>query len=74
MKQRIEGLKKVKEKQTELFKAMEVDQKATNDDTFEAVYLNYQLNSLLNREDQVKKHLEQLVFEASRETLSRYLA
>ena len=63
LKQRIEGLKKVKEKRTELFKAMEVDQKEINSDTFEATYLNYQLNSLLGREDQVKKHLEQLVFE-----------
>jgi succinoglycan biosynthesis transport protein ExoP len=67
LKQKIELLKKFKVKQTELFKAMEVDQKATNSDTFEATYLNYQLNSLLNREDQVKKHLEQLMFAADRE-------
>ena len=31
LKQKIDGLKKIKEKQTELFKAMEVDQKATNE-------------------------------------------
>jgi polysaccharide biosynthesis transport protein len=67
LEQKIELIKKVKDKQTELFKAMQVDQKTTNDDTFEAVYLNYQLNSLLNREDQVKKHLEQLAFEAGRD-------
>ena len=67
LEQKIEVIKKGKDKQTELFKAMQVDQKTTNDDTFEAVYLNYQLNSLLNREDQVKKHLEQLEFEAGRD-------
>jgi polysaccharide biosynthesis transport protein len=67
LEQKIEEIKKVKEKQAELFKTMQVDQSTTNDDTFEAVYLNYQLNSLLNREDQVKKHLEQLAFEAARD-------
>jgi polysaccharide biosynthesis transport protein len=67
LKQKIDGLRKIKEKQTELFKAMEVDQKATNSDTFDAGYLNFQLTSLLNREDQIKKHLEQLTFEASRQ-------
>jgi capsular polysaccharide biosynthesis protein len=46
---------------------MQVVEKPRKDDTFEAVYLNYQLNSLLNREDQVKKHLEQLAFEAARD-------
>ena len=46
---------------------IKVDQKQTNDDTFDAVYLNHQLNSLLNREDQVKKLLEQLAFEARRD-------
>jgi succinoglycan biosynthesis transport protein ExoP len=67
LEQKIDALKKMKEKQTVLFKAMEIDQKATNSDTFDATYLNYQLNSLLTREDLVKKHLEQLMFEAGRE-------
>jgi succinoglycan biosynthesis transport protein ExoP len=67
LEQKVDVLKKRKEKQAELFKAMEVDQKATNSDTFDASYLNYQLSGLLNREDQVKKHLEQLLFDASRE-------
>ena len=42
-------------------------EKPGSDDTFDAAYLNYQLNSLLNREELVKKHLEQLMFEDSRE-------
>ena len=67
LEQKIESMKKVKDKQTELFKAMEIDQKATNSDTFEAVYLNYQLNSLLHREELVENHRAQLMFEDSRE-------
>ena len=51
-------------KQLEKLKVIE---KPRTDDTFEAAYLNRQLNSLLNREDQVKKHLEQLAFEAARD-------
>ena len=46
---------------------MQVEQKATNDDTFEAAYLDHQVASLLNWEEQVKKNLEQLNFEASRD-------
>ena len=43
-----------------------VIEKPGTDATFEATHLNYQLTSLLNREDQVKKHLEQLMFEAEK--------
>ena len=67
LEQKIDSLKKGKEKQTELFKVMEVDQKSTNNDTFDAGYLNYQLNSLLHWEEPVKKHLAQLMFEDSHE-------
>ncbi len=67
LKQKIDGLKKVKDKQAELFKVMEVDQKSTNSDKFDAAYQNYQLNSLLKREDIVRGRKEELTFEASRE-------
>ena len=46
---------------------MQVEQKVTNDDTFEATYLNHQIQSLLNWEELVKKNLEQLKFEASQD-------
>ena len=36
LSQKVETLKKKKAKQAELFKEMQIDQKATNDDTFEA--------------------------------------
>ena len=67
LEQRVDVLKKIKDKQAELFKAMQVDQKVSDDDTFEATYLNLQLNSLLEREDELKKIREQLEFEASQD-------
>ena len=54
----MDTLKKKKEKQVELFKKMQTDQNLTNDDTFEAGYLNYQISSLQDGEEQVKKNLE----------------
>jgi polysaccharide biosynthesis transport protein len=65
--QKVDALKKKKEKEIELFKVMEVDQKLTNDDTFEATYLNHQVSSLLSGEEQVKKNLEQLKWEAGQD-------
>ena len=67
LEQKVDSLKKMKEKQLELFKVLQVEQKATNDDTFEAAYLDHQVASLLNWEEQVKKNLETLNFEASRD-------
>ncbi len=44
-----------------------VVKKPGSGDTFEAVCLNYQLNSLLHREEIVENHRAQLMFEDSRE-------
>jgi bla regulator protein BlaR1 len=48
----------------------EIQQKVTNDKVtydhaFEAISLEYQIRKLMNREDQIKRNLEQLKFEAS---------
>ncbi len=48
-------------------KTIQVEAVETNDDTFEAKYLNHQIESLMVLEDQVKKNLEQLKFEASQD-------
>ena len=50
---------------------IKVVHKPPNDYTFGADYLNHQLNSLVNREDQVKKLLEQLLLRKSRVRLCR---
>jgi succinoglycan biosynthesis transport protein ExoP len=67
LEQKLEQLKKKKEKQVELFKKLQIDRNLTNDDTFEAAYLSYQLSSLQNGEEQVKKNLVQLNFEANQD-------
>ena len=67
LEQKVETLKKKKAKLTELFKVIQVEQKATNDDTFEAAFLSHQVQSLQNWEEIVKGNLEQLKFEASQD-------
>ena len=67
LEQKVDSLKQKKVKLAELFKAIQVDQKTTNDDTFEAAYLTHQVQSLLNWEEIVKRNLEQLKFEASQD-------
>ena len=46
---------------------MKVDQQATNDDTFDATFLDYEIRKMQSREDQVEKNLEQLKFEAQQD-------
>ena len=64
---KIASLKRKKEKQADLFKTMKVEQQATNDDTFDATYLDYEVRKMQNREDQVDRNLEQLKFEAAQD-------
>ena len=64
---RVAELKRLKEKQAALFKDMQIEQKESNDDTFEATYLTKQIDSLMHWEEQVRKNLEQLTFEANQD-------
>jgi polysaccharide biosynthesis transport protein len=59
-----------KERQTSLLKETEVKQKGSNEDTFEYTYLNYQLANLFHWEEQVRKNLEQVKYDAAHEKLS----
>ena len=67
LEQKVGALKEKKARLAELFKVIQVEQKASNDDSFEASYLNHQIQSLLNWEEIVKRNLEQLKFEASQD-------
>lgn len=67
LEQRVDTLKKKKAKLAEVFKAVQVEQKVTNDDTFEAAFLSHQVQSLQSWEEMVKRNLEQLKFEASQD-------
>ena len=67
---KIELLASRKERQTSLLKDMEFKQRGSNEDTFDASYLNYQLNSLIHLEELVRKNLEQVRNEAARDVLT----
>jgi WD40 repeat protein len=67
LKLKIALLKKKQERQTTILKEMEFKQKGSSEDTFDANFLNYQLNSLFHWEEQVRKNLEQLKYEAAHE-------
>jgi len=67
LEQKVDTLKKKKAKLAELFKVIQVEQKVTNDDTFEASFLGHQIQSLQIWEEMVKRNLEQLRFEASQD-------
>jgi polysaccharide biosynthesis transport protein len=67
LEQKVETLKKKKVKLAEFFKVLEIEQKTTNDDTFEAAFLSHQVQSLQNWEEIVKGNLERLKFEASQD-------
>ena len=67
LEQRVDTLKKKKARLAEVFKMIQVEQKVTNDDTFEAAYLSHQVQSLQSWEEMVRRNLEQLKFEASQD-------
>jgi polysaccharide biosynthesis transport protein len=67
LKLKVNELTKLKEKMAEQFKVMQVEQRETNEDTFEATYLSHQIDSLMSWENQVRKNLEQLKFEADQD-------
>ena len=64
LKFKVDRLIKKKEKLAALFKEMQVDQKISNDDTFEATFLNHEIATRMNWQEQAQKNLEQLSFEA----------
>ena len=73
LKLKIAMLTRRKERQTSLLKEMESNQKGSNEDTFQATYVNYQLTSLLHWEELVRKNLEQLKYEAKHEKFRVHL-
>lgn len=64
LKSKVDRLMKKKEKLAAIFKELQVYQKESNDDTFEATFLNHELATRMNWEEQARKNLEQLKFEA----------
>ena len=67
LRRKLATLKEQKAKETKLLNEMKVDHKEVNNDTFDASFLQHQLDNLMRRQDVVKAHLEQLDFDSGRE-------
>jgi polysaccharide biosynthesis transport protein len=65
---KLQSLKVQKKEQAKLFAQLKVDTKKANNDTFEAAFVNHQLDSLLRSSDHLKTNLEELEFRAEQET------
>ncbi len=64
---KVRMLQEKKDRYAEMFKKVEVKQKATNNDSLKFAYTSQELNSLLSREDQVKRTLAQVEFQSGQE-------
>ncbi len=64
----VTALLEQKKSLAKFYDRLKVERKVVNDDAYEAGVVKFQLDNLLEKEEQVKEHLEQLEFEATRET------
>jgi polysaccharide biosynthesis transport protein len=64
---KVATLKHKKDRQTENFKQIKLENKAANTDTFQSTLLSHTLTSLQGRLDRVTGHLAQLAFETNQE-------
>jgi polysaccharide biosynthesis transport protein len=64
---KLKSLKDQKKKQAGMFEQMKGEEKTANNDTFEASFVNRQLDMLMSREDQLNTNIQELNFKASQE-------
>ena len=69
LKRKLESLKTQRTKQAELYEKLKIDKKVVDNDTFDASFVNRQLDTLLKREDLVNQQLKQLEFDSSQENV-----
>jgi polysaccharide biosynthesis transport protein len=69
LKRKLESLRTERAKQNELFEKLKVEKKIVNNDSFEASFVNRQLEILMRREEQVNAQLKQLEFESSQDNV-----
>ena len=67
LKLKLQSLTVQKQKQAIAFAQLKVEEKAANDDSFEATFVNHQLDILLKRDENLKTNLEELDFKTSQE-------
>ena len=68
LKTKVMALELRQKHQAELYEKVEKKKKTANHDTFEAAFLNAQINSLMKREEQIQANLQQLEFDAAQDT------
>jgi polysaccharide biosynthesis transport protein len=68
LKIKVETLRRRKENLAKIYKDVADKQKTANHDTFEATLLDYQIKSLLKKQEQVSANLSQLAFDDKQET------
>ena len=69
LKRKLESLKTERAKQAELFEKLKIEKKKVNNDSFEASFVNRQIEILMRREEMVNVQLKQLEFESSQENI-----
>jgi succinoglycan biosynthesis transport protein ExoP len=69
LKVKLDSLKAQKQKQAGLYEKLKVEKKEVSNDTFEAAFVNHQLDILLRREEQVVVHLKELEFASNQENV-----
>ena len=67
LQHKVRMLQEKKDNYAKMYEKLEVEQKATNDDSFKFAYASQELTSLLNREEQVKRTLSQVEFQSRQE-------
>jgi polysaccharide biosynthesis transport protein len=69
----VDKTRRKKEGFAQQFEKVKVIRESANDDAFEVTFLTRQVDSLMNWQDQIKKNLEQLMFEASQDRYRVFL-
>jgi succinoglycan biosynthesis transport protein ExoP len=65
---KVASLKNQRKSLATMLEAAKLNDKTTNSDAFRTLLLNHELQSLLNRKDQVHRNLDQVMFEAQQDT------
>jgi uncharacterized protein involved in exopolysaccharide biosynthesis len=64
---RVDVLTRTKEKLAKLYEHLKFEKKPVNSDTFQATFLNYDVNNLLSKRQQIMTNLQQVEFETKRD-------
>ena len=69
LKRKLESLQTQRTKQADLYEKLKIEKKGVDNDTFDASFVNRQLDTLLRRDDLVNQQLKQLEFDSSQQNV-----